>query len=249
MSGHSKWSQIKRQKGVADVKRGAAFTKAGRAITIAAKQSGTNPETNFKLRLAIDAARQINMPKENIERATAKGSGTKDGISLEEITYEGFGPAGVAIMVETVTDSRSRTTQEVRSVFERSGGRLSSPGSVAHIFSQIGEISIKLKEGAGDEVLLVAADSGADDIDLSADSAIVYCNPAKIEDVKKALLEAGLEIIEAGISRKPSSTINISDEATANSIISLMNKLEDLDDVQKVYANFDIPDEIINKSF
>lgn len=247
MSGHSKWSQIKRQKGVADVKRGAAFTKAANAITIAAKQAGGNPDTNFKLRLTIDAARRINMPKENIERAIARGSGGKEGLTLEEITYEGFGPAGVALMVEAVTDNRSRTTQEVRSIFERGGGNLSSPGAVSHLFTSTGEVTINMKVADPDQVLLAAAEAGADDIETGQEESIIYCQPASIEKVKEELNKAGFEVVEAKISKKPNSLVSISDEKTAEKVLSLVSKLEDLDDVHRVDVNFDMPEEILKK--
>lgn len=247
MSGHSKWSTIKRQKGVTDARRGNAFTKATNAITVAAREGGGNSDANFKLRLAIEAARKVNMPKGNIEKAIARGSGdTKEGKGLEKVTYEGFGPGGVGILVEAVTDNRQRTAQEVRSAFERSGGRLSGLGSVAHLFSPTGEIAIQLKEGVdSDQVLSAAADAGAEDVDTDKNEAIVYCRPSDLEKVKENLTSKGLEIIETRISRKPGSLIKITDEKGASSVLSLVNKLDDLADVQKVYANFDIPDEIL----
>jgi len=250
MSGHSKWSQIKRQKGVADARRGQAFTKAANAITISAKAGGGNPETNFKLRLAVEAARTINMPKENIERAIARGvGGAKEGYQLAEITYEGFGPAGVGILVEAVTDNRLRTAQEVRSVFERTGGRLSGAGSVDHLFKPIGEIVVRSQgELDSDQLLLLAAEAGAEDIESDENEAIVYCQIADLEKVKEALAASGLEIIEARISRGPASLVRISDEKDAAAILSLVNKLDDLPDVQKVYANFDIPEELLLRS-
>lgn len=247
MSGHSKWSTIKRQKGVTDARRGAAFTKATNAITVAAREGGGNSDANFKLRLAIEAARKVNMPKGNIEKAIAKGSGdTKEGKKLEKVTYEGFGSGGIGILVEVVTDNRQRTAQEVRSAFERNGGTLAGPGSVAHLFSPTGEIAIQLKEGVdSDQVLSAAADVGAEDVDSDKNEAIVYCRPSDLEKVKENLTSKGLEIIEARISRKPGSLIKITDEKGASSVLSLVNKLDDLADVQKVYANFDIPDEIL----
>jgi len=246
MSGHSKWSTIKRQKGVTDARRGAAFTKAANAITIAAREGGGNPEMNFKLRLTIDAARAINMPKDNIDRAVARGTGaSKDGASLEQVTYEGYGPAGVAIMVEAVTDNRSRTAQEVRSAFERSGGRLSGPGSVAHSFRPVGQIVVKSPDA--DTVLTAAAEAGAEDIESDTEETIVYCEPNKLESVKQALEGGGLEVINSELSKKPTTNVNIADEGQANSILSLVSKLEDLDDVQKVYANFDIDTHVMEK--
>jgi YebC/PmpR family DNA-binding regulatory protein len=247
MSGHSKWSTIKRQKGVTDARRGAAFTKAANAITVAAREGGGSPNTNFKLRLAIEAARKVNMPKDNIEKAIARGSGdAKEGKRLEKVTYEGFGPGGIGILLEAVTDNRQRTAQEVRSTFERSGGRLSGPGSVAYLFSPTGEIAVQLSEGTdSDQVLLAAADAGAEDVDTDKNEAIVYCRPSDLEKVKENLAQRNLEIVETRTSRKPISIIKINDEKVASSVLSLVNKLDDLPDVQKVYANFDIPEEIL----
>jgi len=250
MSGHSKWSTIKRQKGVADARRGQAFTKAANVITIAARAGGSNPETNFKLRLLVEAARGINMPKENIERAIARGVGdVKEGIQLTEVAYEGFGPEGVGILVESVTDNRLRTAQEVRSVFERNGGRLSGTGSVAHLFLPIGEITIRSKDNLDlDQLLAAAAEADADDFESDDGEATIYCQPGNLERVKEALTAKGLEIVDTKISRRPVSTIKIDDEQKVTAVLSLVNKLDDLSDVQRVYANFDVPDEILQKA-
>jgi YebC/PmpR family DNA-binding regulatory protein len=249
MSGHSKWSTIKRQKGVADARRGSAFTKATNAIIIAARGGGGSPDTNFKLRLAIEAAKRINMPKENIERAINRATGEgKESKALEEITYEGFGPAGVGIIVEVVTENRQRTAQELRSIFERSSGRLAGPGSVAHLFTPVGEVVVRFaKDLSPDDVILLAADAGADDVETDKNEAIVYCPVADLEKVKNNLNKHSLEIVETRISRKPNSTVKISDEKQAAGVLSLANKLDDLQEVQKVDANFDIPDEILQK--
>lgn len=250
MSGHSKWSTIKRQKGVTDHRRGQAFTKAANAISIAAREGGGgNPETNFRLRLAIEAAKNINMPKENIERAIARGvGGGKEGLAIEQITYEGFAPGGVAVLIEAVTDNRSRTAQEIRSTFDRSGGTLGGPGSVSHLFRQAGEIVIHFEEKPDqDEFLTVAAEVGAQDVDIFDKEAVIYCDPTDIEKVKDGLVKRGLKIVESKLSRIPISVVKIADEKMADRILSLMNKLEDLRDVQKVYSNFDIPDEILQK--
>ena len=250
MSGHSKWSTIKRQKGVVDARRGAAFTKVANAVTLAAREGGTDSESNFKLRLAIEAAKSVNMPKDNIERAIARGGGTsREGSVLEQITYEGFGPAGVGIVVEAVTDNRQRTAQEVRSTFERNGGRLSGPGSVSHFFRPIGEIVVRGGGGLDpDQLLLVAADSGAEDVETDEQEAIVYCQTANLEKVKSRLSTQGLDIVESKISRQPTTTIKVDDEKIASSVLSLVNKLDDLADVQKVYANFDISNEILMRN-
>ena len=251
MSGHSKWSTIKRQKGVTDARRGQAFTKAANAITLAAREGmGGNPETNFKLRLAMEAAKNINMPKDNIDRAIARGVGSgKEGSILEQVIYEGFGPKGVAVLVESVTDNRLRTAQEVRSAFDRSGGTLGGPGSVTHLFKQIGQITVEFSdEISQDDILLVSADSGADDVDIFEKEALVYCGPNDLEKVKEGLSQKGLKIVEAKLSRKPISSVKIDDEKTADQVLSLVNKLEDLQDVQTVYANFDISEEILERN-
>ncbi|MEX0621536.1 MAG: YebC/PmpR family DNA-binding transcriptional regulator [Candidatus Woykebacteria bacterium] len=249
MSGHSKWSTIKRQKGATDAKRGAAFTKAANAITIAAREGGANPETNFKLRLAVDSAKRVNMPKGNIERAIARGSSVgKDGPNLEEVTYEGFGPGGVGILVEAVTDNRQRTAQEVRSAFDRSGGRLSGPGSVDHFFKPVAEIVLRVDSNIDpDQLLLTAAEAGAEDVEASGSEAVVYCKVTDLERVKNNLSARGLEVIETKISRQPTTTIKIEEEKLAASVLSLVDKLEELADVQTVYANFDIPEEVLKK--
>ncbi|MCH7541327.1 YebC/PmpR family DNA-binding transcriptional regulator [Patescibacteria group bacterium] len=249
MSGHSKWSTIKRQKGVTDARRGAAFTKAANAVTVAAKDGGGDPETNFKLRLVIDAAKQVNMPKENIERAIKRATGEgREGQKLEEIVYEGFGPAGVGIMVEVVTDNKQRTAQEVRSTFERNGGRLSGPGSVSYLFNPIGEIVVRFGDDVGtDQMMLTAAESGAEDVETDKEQATIYCRVEDLEKVKNNLNKHGLEVIETRISRRPSSVVKIVDDKQASSILSLVNKLDDLADAQRVYANFDLPEEILQK--
>lgn len=249
MSGHSKWSTIKRQKGATDAKRGAAFTRAANAVTIAAKEAGGNPETNFKLRLAIDAARAINMPKDNIERAIARGTGgSKEGSVLEEIIYEGFGPQGVAVLVEAVTDNRQRTVQEVRSIFDRSGGNLAGPGSVSHFFKPVGEIVVRISgQNQADELFLTVADGGAEDMENSKTEAIIYTRPADLEQIRKQITESGYEITEARLAKKATTLVNVTDEKTLSSIISLINKLEELDDVQKVYVNFDAPEGLLEE--
>jgi transcriptional/translational regulatory protein YebC/TACO1 len=229
MSGHSKWSTIKRQKGVTDAKRGAAFTKVANAITIAARSGGESPETNFKLRLSIEDAKRINMPKGNIEKAIARGVGKAgEGAKLEELTYEGFGPGGVAI-------------------FERSGGSLAGPGSVSYLFSSTAQIAIDTKGEDPDEIVLVAADSGADDVDVEEGMGIVYCRPESLEKIKKELEGKNLKTTGTELSMKPKNTVKIEDKEKAAKVLDLMEKLDGLSDVQKVYANFDIPDEILQK--
>ena len=249
MSGHSKWSTIKRQKGVTDAKRGQAFTKVANAITLAAREGGGDPNNNFKLRLAIEDAKRINMPKENIERAIGRGAGKGgEGAKIEEVTYEGFGPAGVGIVVSAVTDNKLRTAQEIRSAFERGGGALGGPGSVFYLFSQTGEIDVKVEgEEDSDKGLSAAAETGAEDVDISEGSAAIYCATSNLERIKGKLEESGLKITGSEITMKPKSLIKIEDFEKAKKVLDLMNKLDALSDVQKVYANFDIPDEILQK--
>lgn len=249
MSGHSKWSQIKRQKGVADSKRGQIFTKLANAIIVAARSGGTNPDTNFRLRLSIEEARKNNMPKENIERAIKKAAGGGEGGSILETTYEGYGPGGVAVIIEAVTDNKMRTTQEIRSVLERSGGSLAGPGSVIWMFERVGQLEVPLEDTLDpDHVLLAAAEVGGDDVDVEDNIALVYTKPELMEAVKEGLEGHHLKVQNWELTARPNRIIKVTDEKTAVSVISLVRKLEDLQDVQKVYSNFDIPDEILQKS-
>ncbi len=247
MSGHSKWSTIKRQKGANDAKRGQAFTKAGRLITIAARDGGGNSENNYKLRLVVEAARAINMPKDNIERAIVRGTGGGDFGPLEEVVYEGYGPKGVAFIVESVTDNRMRTSSEIRSLLERAGGSLAGPGSVAFNFKTVGELAVVVKEKNPDELFLEAADAGAEDIATEGEESTIFCKPEDLVKVKTALEEKGYSITSAIIAKEPATTVKISDLAEAEKILNLVEKLEDLDDVNKVYANFDIEKKIMEK--
>ena len=247
MSGHSKWSQIKRQKGVADVKRGQTFTKMANAITIATREGGGgDPASNFKLRLAIDQARAVNMPKENIQRAVERGLGKGvTGVRLESVTYEGYGPGKVAVIVEATTDNKNRTTSEVKGIIERWGGTFVAPGAVSWMFSDEGVIVVP-KEGKGlNEIFEVAAEAGAEDIEEAGDVVEVYTKPTDLESIKNALIQKGLNPKSTEISKKPSATVKITDSETAQKVLKLMEKLEDLDDVQKVWSNFDIADELL----
>ncbi|MEX0616877.1 MAG: YebC/PmpR family DNA-binding transcriptional regulator [Candidatus Woykebacteria bacterium] len=249
MSGHSKWSTIKRQKGVTDAKRGQAFTRVANAITLAAREGGASSDSNFKLRLAIEAAKRLNMPKDNIERAVDRGVGKgSEAAKLEEVIYEGFGPAGVGVVVVAVTDNRLRTAQEVRTTFDRGGGTLGAPGSVAYLFSQTGEIDVEVGGAVSpDDLLSAAADAGADDVDLSEESALIYCATSNLDKIKKVLEGRGLKITGSEITMKPKNVVRIEEAEKAAKVLSLMDKLEELQDVQKVYANFDIPEEILER--
>ena len=243
MSGHSKWHSIKHKKGAADAKRGKVFTKMAAEIAIAA-QDGADPAMNFKLRLAIQKAKAANVPAANIERAIAKGSGQGGGAKLEELLYEGYGPAGVAIMVKALSDNRNRTSPEVKSTFSKHGGTMGGQGSVAYLFEKKGVIICK-PEADKDEMSLMAIEAGADDIDDSGEQLIIYTQPNKVEEVRDALGEDNVESAE--VKQEPSQTIVIDDEGKAKTLLNLMEALDDLDDVVEVTSNFDIPEEILNK--
>ena len=247
MSGHSKWATIHRQKEITDAKRGQAFTKLGNAITIAVRASGgvTDPGANFKLRLAIEKARAFNMAKENIQRAIARGSGEAGGRELEEVVYEGFGPGGVAILVETATDNRQRTAQEIKNIFESSGGRLAGPGATAYLFQNVGVISLKVNGQNIDEIMEKAIEAGAQDLEEAVDVILVYSKPDELNQIREKLVQGGFSIVESELTFKPVSTIPINSSAEASRLLSFLEKLEGNESVQRVFANFDIPDEIL----
>ncbi len=247
MSGHSKWSTIKHKKAAQDAKRGKIFTKLIKEITVAARLGGGDPAANPRLRAAIDAAKAQNMPKNNIERAVKKGTGELEGVSYEEVTYEGYGPGGVAVLVETITDNRQRTVAEVRHIFAKRGGSMGEPGSVAWIFEKKGLIVIEKSKVDEDTLMDAALEAGAEDIQDSGTEWEIETRPENLEKVKKALEDADIEILSAEVSMVPSNTIDIQDEKQAEQLMKLMNALEDNDDVQHVYANFDIPDELLEK--
>jgi YebC/PmpR family DNA-binding regulatory protein len=246
MSGHSKWSTIKRQKGANDAKRGALFTKLAREIITAARQGGPDPEANYRLRMAVEKARSNSMPSENIKRAIERATGSgSDAEQYEEITYEGIGPANVAVIVAAMTDNRNRTASEIRSAFTKAGGTLST---VAWQFEQKGVISIPLNGRDPDEVTLAAIDAGAADVgSADAGSIIVTTEPAELEAVRSALSASGYEAESAELSMEPTTTVEISDEKQAKAVLQFVERLEDLDDVQNVYANFDIPGELMEQ--
>lgn len=246
MSGHSKWAQIKRQKGANDAKRGQIFTKFGREIMVAARQGGPDPEANFRLRLAIQRAREQNMPLENIERAIKRATGGAEGSALEETTYEGYGPSGVALYVEALTDNRNRTVAEVRNVFTRGGGSLGEAGCVGWLFDATGVITIEPAGADGDELALMAIDAGADDVKVEEGYIEVYTQPQSLEAVRKALEKNGVKVTAAEISMVPKTTVPLAEKESLQTL-RLMDKLEELDDVQRVYTNADIPDEVLKK--
>ncbi|MBA3851181.1 MAG: YebC/PmpR family DNA-binding transcriptional regulator [Chloroflexi bacterium] len=244
MSGHSKWSSIKRQKGVNDVKRGAIFTKIGREIGIAARAGGGDPEANYKLRLAVDKARSVNMPADTIKRAIDKAVGGGEAERYEEIVYEGYGPGGVAILVETATDNRNRTAAEVRSLFSKAGGQLAGAGAVAWQFETRGLVFIDRDGHDPDDIALAAIDAGADDVDTEGDPLEIVTEPSKLEAVRTALEGNGVAIGSAEVAMQPKTTVEV-EASAARQNLRLIENLEELDDVQRVTANFDIPDEVM----
>ena len=241
MSGHSKWSTIKRAKGITDARRGAVFTKLSREIILAAKQGGGDTGMNFRLRLAVQRARASNVPAENIERAIAKGTGASAEGQMDEITYEGYGPGGAAIIVAVLTDNRNRTVAEVRHRFSRSGGNLGETGSVAWQFEPKGLITVPTKKMDGDDIVLLAIDAGADDVSVHDDMVEVQTSPASLEAVRNALESSGLEIENADFAMVPTNSVQLDDKA-AHQVMKLIEALEDLDDVQRVYSNADLTD-------
>lgn len=246
MSGHSKWAQIKRQKGANDAKRGQMFTKLGREIMVAARQGGGDPEANFRLRLAIQKAREANMPLENIERAIKRATGTTDSAALEEIVYEGYGPGGGAILVEAMTDNRNRTVSEIRNVFARNGGSLGEAGCVAWLFEPRGVITIDATGQDPDELALMAIDAGAEDVKTDGTTVEVYTAPSELEAVRDALRERKINVVSAESSMIPKTSLQL-DENEASRTLKLMDKLEELDDVQAVHTNVDFPEELLEK--
>ncbi|HLQ48716.1 MAG TPA: YebC/PmpR family DNA-binding transcriptional regulator [Candidatus Dormibacteraeota bacterium] len=245
MSGHSKWSTIKRQKGVTDAKRGALFTKVAREISVAARQGGGDPDANYRLRLAVEKARSVNMPSDNIKRTIDKAVGGGEAEQYEEIVYEGYGPGGVAVLVEAATDNRNRTAAEVRSIFTKAGGQLAGSGAVAWQFEPRGLIAVTRDAAVDvDEVALAAIDAGAEDVDTDDPESIgIYTSPADLERVRKALDGAGVAVDSAENTMVAKQTVEL-DSARARQALRLVELLEDLEDVQRVTANFDIPEDV-----
>ena len=247
MSGHSKWSTIKRKKGAIDAKRGKIFTKIIKEITLAARLGGGDVEGNSRLRQAVMAAKDENMPKDNIERAIKKGIGTGEGAAnFEEITYEGYGPGGAAVIVEVMTDNKNRTVAEIRHIFSKHGGNLGENGCVAWMFAKKGSIVIDKKVIGEDDLMELALDAGAEDVKAEDSEYEVITEPAAFEAVKKAIDEKGIKRLAASISMIPANTVKL-ESGKAESMIKMMEKLEDNDDVQNVYANFDIDDDVMEK--
>jgi len=244
MSGHSKWSQIKRQKGAADTKRGMRFTKLAREIIVAVRQGSADPESNARLRLAIARAREENMPLDNIERAIKKGSGEGgEGAALEEVTYEGYGPGGAAILVQALTDNRNRTVAEVRSAFTRHSGSLGEAGSVGWLFEGKGVITLHVPGATADDLALLAIDAGAEDVEVDDGTLEVRTPPERLEQVRVALAGQA-PIASAELAMVPKTSVPL-DERTSMQTLRLLDHLEDLDDVQRVYCNADFPNEAL----
>lgn len=245
MSGHSKWATIKRAKGANDAKRGAVFTKLSREIIQAAREGGGDPGMNFKLRLAVQRAKAANVPNDNIERAIAKGSGAgSEGEQLDEVTYEGYGPGGTAILVTALTDNRNRTVAEVRHCFSRSGGNLAEAGAVGWQFDAKGLITVLVNGNDGDELALQAIDAGAEDVDLQDGMIEIKTEPSNLEPVRKSLESTGAEIENADFAMVPKTTIEL-DDKIALQALKLIEALEDLEDVQRVYSNADFSEEAL----
>jgi len=244
MSGHSKWSTIKRQKGVNDSKRSAQFTKVAREIAVAARAGGGDPDANYRLRLAIDKARSINMPADNIKRSIEKATGGGEAEQYEEIVYEGYGPGGVAVLVEAATDNRNRTAAEVRSIFTKTGGQLASSGAVAWQFEVRGVITVERAGVDPDDVALAAIDAGAADVDTDADPIEIYTEPSELYAVRKALEDAGITVDDSESAMIAKQTVSLEVDQVRKAL-RLMDLLEDLDDVQRVTSNVDIPEEVL----
>jgi YebC/PmpR family DNA-binding regulatory protein len=246
VSGHSKWSSIKHKKGAADKKRGKLFSKLSRAIIVAAKEGGPDPAGNLALQNAVEKARSYSMPKDNIERAIAKGAGeTDDGAAWETVVYEGYGPEGVAVLVEALTDNRNRTASDVRHLFSKNGGNLGATGAVAWQFERLGVVLVAADGADEDEVFLVAADAGAEDVERDGSTFQVACAPEQLAEVRAAMEKAGFTLESAELSMVPKVTVEIGDEKVARQIVRLVEGLEESDDVQDVYANFDIPEAVL----
>jgi YebC/PmpR family DNA-binding regulatory protein len=246
LSGHSKWSTIKRKKAATDAKRGQIFTKIGKEIAIAAREGGPDPDTNFKLRLVMDKAKAANMPKDNIERAVRRGAGLEKGEILEEITYEGYGPHGVALLIQVVTDNRNRAVADIRRSFNKLGGSLGETGCVAWQFEPKGYFTITPDDLDPDEVFDIAVDSGADDVTFGIDLIEVFSEPVDFQTVREGLEHNGLQLESAEVVMLPKTTITLDEKKTFQNM-NLISTLEDLEDVQQVYSNLDISDELMAK--
>jgi YebC/PmpR family DNA-binding regulatory protein len=246
VSGHSKWSSIKHKKGAADAKRGKLFSKLSRAIIVAAKEGGPDPAGNLALQNAIEKARSYSMPKDNIERAIARGSGADaDAAAFETVIYEGYGPSGVAVIVEALTDNRNRTASDVRHVFAKNDGNLGGSGAVSWLFERRGIVLVAADGVDEDDLTLAAAEGGADDVSVDGSTYQVVSAPEGLSTVREALENAGFTVESAELSMVPKTTIEVADESSAKKVLRLIDQLEENDDIQDVYANFDIPEQVL----
>jgi YebC/PmpR family DNA-binding regulatory protein len=248
MSGHSKWSTIKHKKGAADAKRGKIFTRILKEMTVAARMGGGDVAGNARLRAAVAEAKASNMPKDNIERAIKRGTGEIEGLTYEELTYEGYGPGGVAVIVETLTDNTNRTTPEIRHIFEKQGGNLGTPGSVKFQFDKKGYFAVEKSVVGEDKLMEIALEAGADDLQAEdAEVFEIYTTPENFESVRQALEKAGITTVEAKLGMIPQNYISL-DESKSKSVMKLLENLDDHDDVQNVWSNFDIPAEMMEEA-
>lgn len=244
MSGHSKWSTIKRKKGAIDAKRGRTFTRIAKEIIVAAKAGGGDPAGNPRLRSAIATARAGNMPKDNIDKAIKKGTGELESVNYEECTYEGYGPGGVAILIDVMTDNKNRTLPEIRSAMHKNCGNLAESGSVAWMFDRKGLITVSTSETGEDDLLEVILEAGAEDIATEGEAFEIYTDASAFEDVRKAIEDADIAMLSAEITMKPQNEVKL-EAKEAEQMVRLLDRLEDIEDIQKIYANFDISDELM----
>jgi len=251
VSGHSKWANIKHKKGIADARRGALFTKLGREIIVAARQGGGEPANNFRLKIAVEKARAANMPNDNIQRAIQKGVGGGEGANYEELRYEGYGPGGVAVMVNVLTDNRNRTAGEMRHLFSKNGGNLGETGCVGWMFKEKGQLTVPRAETkqSEDDLMLLVLDAGAEDLESDEDNYLVYTAPEDLERVRQALLDQSIPVVEAAVNLIPENTVEVADAEQARKIVRLLDALEDHDDVQGVYSNFELAASLADQDF
>jgi YebC/PmpR family DNA-binding regulatory protein len=247
MAGHSKWANVKHRKARVDAQKGKIFTKLAREIILAAKEGGADLEANFRLRLAVQKARDANLPGDNIARAIQKGSGEQDAIVLEQFNYEGYGPGGVAVLLEVMTDNRNRTAAEIRSIFSRRGGNMGESGCVAWMFKRLGSLSVDKQNNLipEDELMLLALENGAEDFKDEANNYLIFTAPEDFEQVKGQMEKKGVFFAEAEVTMVPQNTVLVTDPDEAKKLLGLLEALEDQDDVQNVHANFDIPEDVL----
>lgn len=247
MSGHSKWANIKRKKGKMDAERGKVFTKIAKELAVAVQQGGPEPDNNFRLKLIIQKAKAANMPNDNIQRCIQKAAGGGEGTKYDEVIYEGYGPSGTAILLEIMTDNRNRTASEIRYLFSRNGGNLGETGCVAWMFDRVGRIVVPMEDREEDDVMMAALDAGADDVTFEDGMAEIITLPEELENVRLGLNDAGIEISEAEVTRIPKNTVAVENPEDAAKVIKLYDALDEHDDVQNAYSNFEISDEILEQ--